>query len=229
MSQKLKDTQEPTLDTRINEALANTDSSGKLKFNEDIDPLFKRAVVNERKARDNQASFTKSRQEIAELKAKSDLLEKTVVSNSAQLSPQQAEELENIKYTNPDEWFQKKQQYEYEASQSYLGGLDEQINEASKKAISDLTAVERSEKLATFTQATGVVLTDDILKNDIPPRLASKINDMPFEDYLRDIAEYLSKGKVVKPTDSGLDATNISKMAGGDLDNSKKSSSYQII
>ena len=220
---------EPTLDVRVNEALNKVDEKGKLVFEEGVDPLFKALVVEAKKARDHQAAFTKSRQEIADLKAKKDLLEAKVKSNSTQLSPEQVEELEDLKFTDPDAWFAKKLKYENEAKAKFNGQLDEQLVEASTKALMDLTLAERTEMLKSFQAQTGIVLTDDVMANDIPPRIQSKINTMPFEDYLQEVATYLKTGKVVKNTDEGLDITNLSNLAGSSITNGRQQSKYQII
>lgn len=220
---------EPTLKDRVNEALNKVDEKGKLIFDEGVDPLFKALVLETKNSRTHQASFTKSRQEIADLKAKADLLKAKVVSNSAQLSKEKVEELEDLKFTDPDAWFAKKLEYETEAKARFNGQLEEQLVEASSKAISELTLVERTEMLKQFQAQTGIVLTDDVMANDIPPRLQSKLNSMPFEEYLQEVAAYLNKGKVVKPTDEGLDITNLSNLAGSSITNSRSQSKYQII
>jgi len=223
------ETKPKSLDIQINEALGKVDDKGKLIFAEDTDPLFKQAVISEKKARDTQSSYTKSRQELAEVTAKADLLQSKVVSNSMQLTAEQVAELEDLKDTDLDAWFDKKSEYEGLAKQNFVGSLNEEITVATKKAASDLTLVERQEALVSFQTRTGMALTDDVMANDIPPRLQNKINDMPFEDYLNEVATYLNKGKVVKQTDAGLDQVDISKLSGGSPGGTKTSSSYQII
>jgi len=234
MDQNPMDTQqdtvvEPTLESKVNEALNKVDDKGKLIFDEGVDPLFKALVLEAKKSRTHQASFTKSRQEIADLKAKKELLEAKVKSNSAQLSPEKVEELEDLKFTDPDAWFAKKLQYETEAKANFNGQLEEQLVEASTKALRDLTLAERTEMLAQFQTQTGIVLTDDVMANDIPPRLQNKINSMPFEDYLQEVATYLKTGKVVKPTDESLNITNLSDLAGSSITNGRQKSAYQIL
>jgi len=208
---------QPSLDEQINKALANVDEkTGKLQFSEDTDPLFKRAVIAEKKARDNQASFTKSRQELAAVTAAKDELEKLAIGTTS-ISAEQQEELEELKFSDPDKWFELKRQYEDEAKATVSNKIKETITAASEKAVQELTLVERKEALASFTSSTGIELTDDVMMNDIPPRLQSKMGSMPFEDYLQEVATYLGKGKVVKDTDSGIDQTNINKISGADI------------
>ena len=109
------------------------------------------------------------------------------------------------------------------------GKLQEQLTEASSKAIQELTLAQRTEALQDFTARTGIELTDDVMQNDIPPRLQAKISSMPFEDYLQEVATYLGKGKVVKQVDEGLKQTNIDKLAGGGLQEDGKPTGYTIL
>jgi len=224
------DSQEPkTLDEQISTALANVDDKGKIQFEENVDPLFKRAVISEKKARDNQASFTKSRQEIAQLTATTEVLETQLTASSSTLTAEQTTELDGLKHTDPDAWFTLKTKYETDAQLNAQGQLKELTDDASAKALSDLTLVERQEALGAFQTRTGIELTDDVMQNDIPPRLQNKINDMPFEDYLEEVATYLKKGKVVKPTDNGLDATDIGNLNGAAPTAPKSKSAYTIL
>ncbi len=217
-----------SLDEQINKVLATADEAGKLQFDEGTDPLFKRACVNEQKARVNQANFTKGRQEIASLKATNEVLA-TQLSQGSQLTAEQTEELEELKHADPDKWYEKKREYEEKGRAAKAGQLEELTTAASQKALEELTLTERKSALADFQTRTGIVLTDDIMVNDIPPRLQSKIGTMAFEEYLTEVAAYLGKGKVVKPTDEGLDQTNLEKLSGGDLPAPKKKLSSTIL
>ncbi len=203
-----------TLDEQINEVMATADENGKLTFDEGVDPLFKRACVNEQKARQHQAHFTKSRQENASLKATNEVLN-TQLTNGSQLSAEQADELEDLKHIDPEAWYVKKQQYEKEALATQTGQLKELTDEASQKALSELTLNERQSQLAEFQERTGLTLTDDVMQNDIPPRIQAKMATMPFADYLATVATYLGKGKKVKDTDEGVNQTNLEKLNGG--------------
>ena len=208
---------QPSLDEQINTALANTDDKGKIVFDDDTSPLFKAAVLSERKARDHQASYTKSRQELVAVKAVNTELEKLAVGSTA-ISAEQQSELDELKFSDPDEWFKLKSQYEQEASKQSQQKIQEVTTTASEKAVQELTLVERTEALADFTASTGIELTDDVMMNDIPPRLQSKMGSMPFEDYLQEVATYLGKGKVVKPTDKGLNQTDLNKLSGSSFE-----------
>ena len=218
-----------TLDEQINEVLATADDKGQLTFSDEVDPVFKKLVLTEKKARGHQAKAIKSIQENTSLKATNTVLEQSI-NSSTQLTAEQDAELLELKMTDPDAWFVKKVQYENEAKQLNAVKMKELTDAASELALKDLTLSERNDALAEFQTRTGIELTDDVMENDIPPRLQAKIGTIPFDDYLNEVAAFLGKGKVVKKTDEGLDATNLGDLAGGlsaGTDNSSKT--YQII
>lgn len=219
---------EPTLDEKISEALKNVDDKGKVIFEEGVDPVFKRLVTTEKSARDTKAAFTKSQQELVQLKAKAEVLENEALSSTA-LTPEQQEELEELKYSDPDAWRNKLNEYETSAKAQVSARIAELTSQASESAMKDLTLAQRTEALQNFQSQTGIELTDDVMQNDIPPRLQKKIDEMPFEDYLNEVATYLGKGKVVKKTEEGLEQTNLGKLPGAGEVRGQKSSSYQIL
>lgn len=216
------------LTEQINTILATADDKGIIPFAEDVDPVFKQLVLTEKRSRAHQAKAIKALQEATSLKAANQVLTKTIES-SAQLTAEQIEELEDLKLDDPDEWFTKKTQYEREAQANAQGKIEELTTAASTQALESLTVAERTEALEEFQKKTGLVLTDDVMDNDIPPRLKNKINDMPFEDYLNAVATYLGKGKTVKQTDKSLDQVDLETLNGGDGSPAPRKSSKSTI
>lgn len=223
-----KGSQEKTLDEQINDVLATADDKGQLTFSDDVDPMFKKLVLTEKKSRGHQAKSTKLIQENTTLNATKQVLENSI-NESTQLTADQTAELDELKLTDLDEWFSKKTQYENEAKQLGAGKIKELTDAASEKALQDLTLSERKDALAEFHERTGVELTDDVMAKDIPQRLKDQINDMPFDDYLNKVSEYLGKEKKIKPTDEELAATNIGDLAGGEGKTKVDSKKYQIL
>ena len=217
-----------TLDEQINEVLATADDKGQLTFGDEVDPIFKKLVLTEKKSRNHQAKAIKSIQENAGLKATNQVLSDSI-NASTQVTAEQAAELDELKFTDPDMWFQKKTQYENDSKANGAGKLKELTDAASTKALEDLTLSERKDALTAFQTRTGVVLSDDVMANDIPPRLQAKIADMPFEDYLDEVTKYLGKDKVVKQTDDSLDQTNIGDLAGGGDTKASEPKGYTIL
>lgn len=224
-----QDSQEkvPTLDEQINEALNKVGDNGKLVFEDGVDPLFKRAVIAEKKFRDTKAGYTKSRQELAQLRAKAEVFE-SQLSDTVQLTADQVEELEDLKTTDPDEWYKKKLDYESKARQSAKLKLDELANEATTKALQELTLGERTSILEEFNSNSKIKLTEEIMVNDVPPRIQKQAESLPYEEYLEVVANYLSKGKVIKQPDDGLDQVNIHSLPGAEGTPASKKS-YTIL
>ena len=206
--------QEPTLEEQVNTALATADDNGKIAFEEGVDPIFKQLVLTEKRSRGHQAKAIERHQENTALLATNEVLNGQLTQGN-QLTAEQTDELEDLKFTDSDAYFTKRTQYEKEAAVTVAGKLKELTDTASAKAVADLTLSERKDVLADFESSTGIKLTDDVMQNDVPPRLQAKINSLPFSDYLQEVASYLSKTKVVKPTDDGIDQTNLEKLNGG--------------
>ena len=217
-----------TLDVAINEALASADEKGIIPFEDNVDPVFKKLVLTEKKARQHQAKAIKAIQEATSLKATNQVLSETI-KGSVVLTAEQTAELEDLKHTDPDEWFKKKTEYESVQKTATEAKLQELTEAAATTALKDLTLNERKEALESFQKRTGIVLTDDIMQNDIPPRLQAKINTVPFDDYLNEVATYLGKTKVVKQTDATLDQVNIGHLAGAGETTPPDTGKYTIL
>ena len=219
---------EPTLHDQVTTALTNVDESGKLQFEDNVDPMFKELVITTKRAKDNQAAFTKGQMELATTKAAKDALENKITSDVVQLSAEQLSELEDLKYSDPDAWRSKLNEYEGDAKAKASEHVTEITKAASEKAMVDLTLSQRKEALKEFTASTGIELTDDVMQNDIPPRLQAKIATMPFEDYLAEVSKYLGKTKVIKD-EKILDQTDLTKLAGSSMTKGTKAPKSTIL
>ena len=220
---------EPTLQDQVTTALANVDDGGKLVFEDNVDPMFKELVITTKRSKDTQSAYTKGQMELATTKAAKEALENKITSTTPQLSAEQTDELENLKFSDPDAWRAKLNEYEGIAKAKASGELEEITKAASEKAAADLTLTQRQEALTEFESRTGIQLTDDVMQNDIPPRLQAKITSMSFEQYLAEVATYLGKKKVVKD-EKLLEQTDLSKLAGtGSQKGSTKKSEITIL
>ena len=230
MANEAKGSQETTvtLEEQVNNTLATADENGKIDFGNEVDPIFKQLVLTEKRSRAHQAKAITTHKENTSLKATNQVLSDTI-NSSTQLTAEQADELEDLKLTDVDAWFTKKQQYEQEGQVASANKLKELTTEASTKALADLTLNERKDAVADFQTRTGIALTDDVMKNDIPPRLQAKMNTMPFDDYLTEVATYLGKGKKITQTDDSLDQTNLGDLAGGGDTKANESGKYTIL
>ena len=84
--------------------------------------------------------------------------------------------------------------------------------------------------LNTFNQEhSDIKITDDVIVNDIPPRINNKLEkgEISFEEFLSEVYTYLKKGKATK-NEPVMGQPDLSKSGGGltpDKANDKKNSS----
>ncbi|RLA50118.1 MAG: hypothetical protein DRQ98_13275 [Gammaproteobacteria bacterium] len=192
----------PTLGQRANEILrgAQLDETGKVILPTDIPQELKEFVGLEKQRRDTQAAFTKGQQAIATLQAEKDALLSQV--GTTQISAEDAERLEILKYEDPDRWYAEKQRLDTEAQAASQTRVNETLATAQKTAeqtFREQEMVRRQKILVDFTANSGLNLTEDIIKNDVPPRIQNKLNEgMEFGAWLYEVAEYLKAPKVVE-------------------------------
>lgn len=163
------------------------------------------AVDWEKRFKDTQAGYTKSRQEIAELKAKL-----AVAGKTPEISAEDKDRLEDLKYTDPDAWRKELGALESKQTQTY--------NEELAKATKELTALEQREIAFNNFQIShpDVVITDDIITYDVPKRITNKLEkgEITFEDYLEEVYEYLKAPKVIGSTTKSLEQPNLNELGG---------------
>jgi hypothetical protein len=204
------DTKSASLSTQVSEFLASKpfDDNGKIIFGDDAPEAFKELVRAEKSRRDTQAAYTKQQQAIKKLEAEKEaLLEQ--VNGAVTLTPEQQEELDELKFSDPDAWYQKKVALETQARQEAKAKLDQ----AGLNAAQAYELQRRKEVLAEFTQNTGFALTDEIIANDVPPRLTKKLEDgMEFGAWLYEVKQYLDTPKAIQKEDVS-NVTDIGKEA----------------
>lgn len=142
----------------------------------------------EKMFKDTQAAYTKARQEVAALKAKNAALEKAMVQQGVQLDPEVAEELEQLKYQDPEAWRQK------------LNAIE---NAKAKEVTSEITrqaeVARRKEVLAEWNQQNqDAQITDYIVKNVLPSGLTNKLknSEVSFEGFLAEASNFLRQVKI---------------------------------
>jgi len=143
--------------------------------------------------RESQAVFTQGQQSLAQLEAENKILRDHT--NAPQLSREQVEQLEELKHTDPDEWFAQRNKLEQTARDASQAAL----NEASQAAGNTYEMQRQQQVLAEFSRDTGFTLTQEILDNDVQPRLANKLRDgMEFGAWLSEVKTYLGTPKVAQ-------------------------------
>ena len=207
--------------TIINKAVKEVtvdEKTGKYIYPDGIDPVLKAAVAATKSYRDNQSGFTKSQQSLKESEAEVEALQKklaTYTSKSLELTPADKAELDKLRDTDPDAWRTKLNRLETEAKESIKEELDTVTEEARNKASGEFELKRRYKYLDDFNVGRELPITTDMLNDDVPPRITNKLakNEITFEDYLAEVSEYLSKGKVVSKKTSEK-TTDLNKAGG---------------
>lgn len=189
----------PALETVINDTIAATtrDAEGKLVIPEGTEEAVAYAVRAEIRRRDTQAEYTKNKQALLALEAENQKLaeswEKDAIAN---LSSADQARLEELKVQDPDAWRAEITELETAKRAQFQEKRTAISQEASQ--LSELE--QRKLQLEEFnTNNPNIVLTDEVIANDVPPRITRKLEagTISFSEFLTEVSEYLSKGKAI--------------------------------
>ena len=205
----------PDIDTQVNEAIAaRTEVEGKMQFAEDIDPMLKFAATAEIRRRDTQASYTKTQQENLALTSENEQLANTWADEvSKTLTADQQSELDELKHTDQEAWREKINKYEGENATR----VKTKRTEIKEQAGKETEVQQRTRRLEEHNAANSeYALTDDVIDNDLPPRITKKLADgkITFDEFLTEAHNYLSSGKVIAQGDKAPDEPDLSKSGG---------------
>ena len=149
-------------------------------------PLLDELAKTEFGRRETQASYTKSRQEIKSLEA-----EKTFLMEQAQkslnLSAIQNDELNRLKFEDPEAWRQTIAKLENQAKSEFDQTISDGLGHARTEASRAYELSRREEILKEFSEANpGFNLTDEKVREQLPPVLVNQLanGEITFEDFL---------------------------------------------
>ena len=178
-------------------------------------------VDYEKRFKDTQAFATKIAQEkaekekeLAELKAELSVL-KTTAQPSMSISKEMQEELEDLKYSDPETWRKKLNQLESEARNEF----DSKVAEARNATSMQLELSKRASILNEYkAKHPDIAFTDELLNLDIPGRIVKKLENgqVTYEEFLNEVVHFVKAPKVIGSTNSTLDQPNLSKVGGDD-------------
>lgn len=181
----------------------------------DLDEPTMYAVTAERRVRDTQSSYTKSRQELKQAQAIAEGLEGRWLESEVALTKEQKFELNELKKTNPERWRAKLNEYE-EAGKTQL---KDELSTIRTESASKGELEVRKDQMAAFSESTGIELTDEVVANDLPPRYMRDLEagNITFEDFLNQAGEFLTKNKVIQGADESTDddTKSLGTVAGG--------------
>ena len=201
-------------------AKAKKSKSGKLEFDANTPEAVRLVAIANKRHRDAQRELTKVTQSLAMLKAeKSELLKHTKKLSKVKLTKAQQEELDELKFEDPEAWREKLDEYESEARGKLEEGLNKKLKEASAESTKAVLAEQRKAILKQYKEDNpDFHIDEDVIENDVPPRLSKALND-PEADYkeaLNNVREYLETGKVIDKGSDILAQPNLSKVGGRD-------------
>lgn len=216
-----------TLEAKVNDIVGRMtkDDKGSWAIPEDVqDETLSFAAMAERRRRDTQADYTKVTQKAKALEAeKATLLQKIVDNPDLDLSPERKEELEQLKFEDPEEWRKQVNALEKESKQKRKASIDEELSKTSATALETEELERRTNVLAEFNAShPDFTINDDVIANDIPPRIVRKLETgkITFEDFLQECYDYSKTGKVIKQ-ETTLDQPNLTKVPGGSKPDNK--------
>lgn len=162
----------------------------------------------EKRFKDTQAAYTKTRQEIATLRAK--LTVSGVGEKPSLVIPEERkEELEELKYSDPDKW------------RNELSKLESDAETVFNNTVKQMTELEHRQLVFQEFQAShpDITLTDKVVNDYVPPRITKRLEngEITFEEFLQESYEFLKAPKVIGDANSSPEAPNLSKVGGGAL------------
>ena len=164
----------------------------------------------EKRFKDTQAAFTKSRQELAATKA--ELLAAKEMQQFTMPADVKAR-LDELKFSDPDAWRVEMNAFE----QSKTAKFNEISANNTQAILSELNQEDRVQTLKEFNSLHGVEITESLLQNEIPNRIHNELNSgtIDYATYLAKCVEYMRTPKVIAGTQEVLGQPNIGKIGGG--------------
>lgn len=208
-------------ETAVNEVVKNITrgADGKYILPDDVSEEVRYAAILEQRRRDTQSEFTKAAQVKKALEAENKALKQKAIGEvKLTLTDEQKEELDTLKFEDPEAWRKKMNRYEREALDKHAKEVDDEIAQVSADTLAKDELERRKDVLTEFNQANpDFQLNDDIIANDVPPRITKKLETgkISFEQFLQEVYDYQKTGKIVKQKEETNDQPNLSKVGGG--------------
>lgn len=207
-----------TFEEQVNETVEKftAGEDGKLALPEDYEASeeVQYAARLEKRRRDTQSAMSKLKSENTTLKAENEEMVKHWEKDAlANMTPEDKAELDELKASDPDAWKSKLEEHQESARKSFLDRTSDIKGKAKKQ-----TELERRQSLVEEYNSANpeAQLTDDVIENDVPPRITRKLaeGDISFEEFLSEAGQFLNKGKVIAPGAQAPEEPNLSKSGG---------------
>jgi len=192
---------EPTFEQKVSDVVKQMKQSDagvwELPDDAKVDESVRYAATLEKRRRDTESALGKTRQQLKTEASLRETLEKRAAEQvQMQLTPAEAEELDTLKYDDPEAWRKRVNELERKATDSFQEELSN-----TRSTVSQQAEIERRTQVLTeFNQAhSDAPITDEKLVNDIPPRISKKLEDgkITFEEFLQEAHNFLVRPKKV--------------------------------
>jgi hypothetical protein len=181
----------------------------------DVDESTMYAVTSERRYRDTQGAYTKAQQNFKKEQAVSMGLQERLLTSEISLTKEQKYELNELRKTDPEAWRTKLNEYETANKANLSTELEEIRVKSSTKGELEI----RKDQMAAFSEETGIVLTDEVVAHDLPPRFLKELEKgkVTFEQFLVKAGNFIKAEKMIQGADEDTDddTKDLSKVAGG--------------
>ncbi|NRA77875.1 MAG: hypothetical protein HRU18_06680 [Pseudoalteromonas sp.] len=204
---------------KVKEAISAStiNADGKAVFAEGTSEEIIFMAGQELRRRDTQSALSRSTQTADALTAENNLLAESLASQTSGATPEQLSKLEELKATDVEEWRKEVNKIEAANKTAAVTARDE----IKTKAKNESEIERRARLLEEYNTANPkAMLTDDVITNDIPPRLTNQLADgtINFDQFMAKAAKYITTGKVMtKGTAAPEQEPDIGKMGGSHL------------
>lgn len=138
-------------------------------------PLLDELAKTELSRRETQASYTRGQQALKEVEAQKGFLYEKLQSD-LDLSIRQNEELETLKFEDPDKWLATLDTLKTKAKSDFDATISEGLSHVSSEASKNFALSTREEILKNFSEANPEVnLLDQSVRDQIPPVLLTQL------------------------------------------------------
>lgn len=186
------------------------DENGEIKWenlgNKAKDPVVQAAIIAEKRRRDTQAAYTKANQKALQLEKQVEILSSQVKPKVEDfLTAEQKEELEALKYEQPDVWYAKMKQLEEELDKKLKEKLSVDSKEVTLQAVLDSYNLTNPDK----------PLDKATLELEVPPRLFKELEEgkIDYEAFIEKASKFIYGEKQVKDQ-TPPNVPNLNKSAG---------------
>lgn len=186
------------------------DDKGKVVIPDGTPQHVVTALKLEQQRRDANSGYGRERSRADKAEAKAKALEEQIalIASPASLNAEQLAELEELKFTDPDEWFKRKSAIEKANQSQVQEKVTNAVDQASKKAETEYTntvAKRRDESVSEMLTTHNTLnpdtpITMEMLNANIPPILVQKYHsgELDGAGLLAQAAKFIYADRVIK-------------------------------